>query len=156
MPTRQLQLDRGGFTFIEMAITILVMGIVAAAAAPSYFSALASYRVGMAARKVVADLHYARSESQRSSSSRTVQFDTANNRYTLVNVADLDRAADSYVVHLVDPPCSALLVSATFGANANVIFDMHGRPDSVGSVVVQSGSVQKTVNLAADGTATVL
>lgn len=145
---------RSGFSFMETTIAILVMGILTAIAAPTYISALAHRRVTLAAQRIVADLHYARSESQRSSSTRSVNFNTVTNSYRLIDVVDMDRSADNYIVNLVDTPFSATLVSATFGANANVIFDRYGRPDSVGTVVVQSGSVQLTVSLAADGTAT--
>ena len=33
---------------------------------------------------------------------------------------------------------------------------MFGRPNNIGTVVVQAGSVQKTVSVAVDGTATIL
>lgn len=144
---------RGGFTLIEVTITMLVLAILTAVAAPSYISALASNRADMAARKVVADLHFARTEAQRYSQSRTVEFDIANGRYTLVSIASLDRSTAGYVVNLVDDPFAAALVSATFGADANVTFDMYGRPDSDGTVVVQAGNFQKTITLASDGQA---
>ncbi len=147
---------RSGFTFIEMSIAILVMGILAAIAAPTYVTALANYRATLAARRVVADLHYARSEAQRNSTTRTVVFNTITNSYRLINVVDMDRSAENYIVQLVDDPFSSVLISATFDGDAIVIFDRYGRPDSVGTVVVRSGSVQQTIDLAIDGTATML
>lgn len=134
---------------------MLVLGIIAGVAAPRYRSALAEYRSEAAAQRIVADLHFARSEALRTSQSRMVQFESANGRYTLVNVADLDREASSFVVNLVDDPFWASFVSVAFGGDENVVFDRFGRPDSVGTVVVQSSNVQRTVTLAADGNATV-
>ncbi len=145
---------RSGFTFMEMTIVMLVMGILTTIAAPTYVQALAYRRATLAARRIVADLHFARSEAQRVSSNRTVNFDTLTNSYQLVSVKDMDHSAEDYIVNLVDDPFSAVLISADFDGDANVIFDRYGRPDSVGTVEVQSGSVQRTVSLAADGTAT--
>ncbi len=145
---------RSGFSFMEMTIAMLVMGILTAIAAPTYVTALARRRATLAAQRIVADLHYARSEAQRNSANRAVQFDTSNNRYTLSDVTDLGNSANTYIVELVDDPFSSVLVSASFGGDDEVVFDMYGRPDDIGTVVVQSGSVQLTVSLAADGTAT--
>ncbi|NOZ41158.1 MAG: prepilin-type N-terminal cleavage/methylation domain-containing protein [Planctomycetes bacterium] len=147
---------RSGFTYIELTITMLVMGILGAIAIPTYVSTLANYRANLAASRIVADLHYARSEAQRNSLIRNVVFNTGSNSYTLTGVADTDHSTNNYIVNLVDAPFSATLVSATFGAYATVTFDRYGRPDNTGTVVVQSGSVQKTITLAADGTATLL
>lgn len=135
---------------------MLVMGILAAVAAPTYIASLARYRADLAARRIVADLEYARSEAQRSSQSREVQFDIGAESYTLASVADIDESANTYTVNLVDDPFMAEIASATFGVDENVIFDRFGRPDSTGSVVVRSGSVQVTITLAADGSTTTL
>lgn len=145
---------RTGYTFVEMTITVLVMGIMAAIAAPTYVSVLANYRSDMTVRKIIADLEYARAEAMRSSQSRTIEFDVSANSYTLLNVTDIDNSANVYVINVGEEPFVSTLVSADFGGDTDVIFDMHGRPDSVGTVVVQSGAVQKTINLAADGVAT--
>ncbi len=142
-----------GFTFIEVVIAMLVMGILAGVAAPSYRSALNNFRAQSAGHRLVADLHYARSEAQRTSQSRTVQLESANDRYTLVGVADPNHPANSYLVELQDDPFWATFVSVTFGGDESVVFDMHGRPDSDGSVVIRSGDAQRTVLLALDGTA---
>ncbi len=145
-----------GFTYIEVVITVLLMGILAGMAAPSYFTSIASYQAEMAAKRVVHDLHFARSEAQRSSQSRTVRFDTETNSYSLEGVADINASANGYVTSLSKNPFSATLVSASLGGDAVVVFDMYGRPDSDGTVVVQAGSVQRTVELSDDGEADVL
>lgn len=156
MPVQHRQ--RTGFTYIEMVITLLVMGILTAVAAPKFVSALASRRVDLAASRIVADLHYARSEAQRVSKSRTVEFNVISNNYTLINVVDLDHSTRNYTVELVNGSFDSELVSAVFGVAPNVcssvIFDMFGRPDQEGVVIIRSGSLQRIVTLAADGTAT--
>ncbi len=145
---------RSGFTFIEMVIAILVMGILSAVAVPNYVTAIAKYRADLAARKIVADLHYAKSEAQRTSQSRTVHFYSVENRYILEDVVDIDHPDLPHtVVELVNDPFSATIVSVDFDGDSAVIFDMYGRPDSIGTVDIQSGNVLRTVTLAADGTA---
>ncbi|MEM8945430.1 MAG: GspH/FimT family pseudopilin [Planctomycetota bacterium] len=155
MSSRKQIQRRRGMTVIELSITVLVMGILAAVVAPSYVAAINRYRVDLAASRIVADLRFAQAESQRIGQTRTVQFDVSNDRYTLVDVADIDNSASTYVVELVDDPFLASLVSASFGFSANVSFDMFGRPDSSGAVVVQAGGIQKTVDLTADGTVSI-
>ncbi len=145
---------RKGFTLIEMTIVLLVMGIFAATAAPSYLTALAHYQVDMAARKIVADLQFARSEAVRTSRSRPVNFESGLDRYTLVNVSDLNDGNKGYYVYLQEAPFSADLISADFPDNATfekVEFDRFGRPNSRGTIVVRSGSQVRTVELNADG-----
>jgi len=154
MHARRVGAARRGFSLIEVTITMLVIGIMAAAAAPSYFSVVASKRAEMAACRIVADLSLARSQAQQSSQSRTVEFDVPGNQYSLLNVDRLDRSTASHVVNLIDEPFSSQLVTATFGVDAIVIFDMYGRPDSEGTITVQSGNVLRTVTVSPDGSAT--
>ncbi len=150
---------RAGFTYIEIAIVLLVMGIFTAIAAPSYLTALAHYQVDMAARKTVADLQFARSEAVRSSHSRVVQFESDRDRYTLVDVFDLNEGNKGYYVSLKEAPFSADLISADFPDNATfekVEFDRFGRPNSRGTIVVRADSQIRTVNLYADGSTEVV
>jgi prepilin-type N-terminal cleavage/methylation domain-containing protein len=143
---------RCGFTLIEIAIVILVMSILAAVGVPTYRKVLTNYRVDLAARKLSADLQYARSEAQRKSASQTVTFSLDENLYTLVGQSDLNHSDQAYVVHLIDEPFYAQLINASFGGASFVVFDMHGHPSSPGSILLRTGGAQKTVSLAADGT----
>lgn len=147
---------RCGFTLVEVTIVVLLMSIIAAVAAPTYVSALNNYRADMAARKLVADLQYARSDAQRKSTNRTVSFSLPENRYELAAISDLKKSTNTYRVDLVDAPFHATLMSVSFAGNSFVVFDMHGHPSSPGSVVLKSGTTQKTIAMADDGTLSIL
>ena len=84
------------------------------------------------------------------STSQTVQFDVAGNSYRLIGVPDQDRPGVEYAVSLSNEPYRAEIISADFGGDGLVVFDGYGTPDSGGTVIVQWGSIQKTVVLDAD------
>ena len=130
---------------------MLIIGIVAAVAIPRYADTLHRYRADSAAKRIVADLTLARQQAMSSSSSQTVQFTTpAADSYTLVGMSDLDHSSATYVVDLSASPYNTSINSASFGGDADLIFDGFGIPDSKGSVVVESGGYQVTVTVDPD------
>ena len=143
--------QRAGFTLAEMMITVLIIGIMAAVAAPKYADSLSRFRVEAAAKRVAADLKFARSEAESGSVSRTVQFNTPGlDRYTLVGVQDINHANQGYQIDLSGAPYFSFIVSADFGGDADVIFNGYSIPDSGGTVVVESGGHQATISVDAD------
>jgi prepilin-type N-terminal cleavage/methylation domain-containing protein len=141
---------RAGFTYIELVISVLIIGILAAAAAPRYADALSQHQAKTAATRIQADLAFARRSAIAGSRSVTVQFSTADETCTLVGVDSLDRPGETYSVDLSDYPYRAVIASSAFGGDSDVIFDLHGHPDSGGVVTVQSGASQRTVTLDAE------
>ena len=140
----------GGFSLLELVVVMVIMAILAAIAAPRYGQAVARYRTSMAARKVAADLTFARKRATISSTSQAVNFDVANNGYQLPGVTDMRTAAVDYSVVLSSAPYQARIVSADFDGDADVTFDGYGVPDSGGTVVVAVGNYSKTILLNAD------
>ncbi len=144
---------RKGFTFIEMVIVVLIVGIVAAIAAPRYSASLERFRVEAAARKIAADLERARGNARSTGTSRTVEFDVALNQYTLVGVRDLNRPHLDCTTRLSKTGYPATLLSATFNDTSQLTFDLHGHPWAgsplapltAGSVVIQAGGRQRTI-----------
>ena len=157
---------RTGFTLVELTIALLIMGILAAVAAPRYIQATARFRCEAAAKRIAADLNLVRECGNSKggvSGGEWVTFDASLDNYRLWNDPDIDRPTNEYWVHLQKTAYPVDLVSATF-TNVNgytdlftIKYDMHGcaksgwppifpdAPLTSGQIVVQSGSEQRTV-----------
>ncbi|OAI57833.1 hypothetical protein AYO47_07500 [Planctomyces sp. SCGC AG-212-M04] len=67
----------------------------------------------------------------------------------------IDRPTVDYQVNVTELYQSTLS-QVDFGGDASLVFDMHGRPDSAGSMAVWCGGVTKTIVLkGATGSATI-
>lgn len=140
----------GGFTLVELTIVVLIIGIMAAAAAPRFVDSLMYYRAEAAAKRIEADLKLAREAAIASSAKQQVTFSPSSNGYMLGGLPDLDHPSLEYEVKLSDAPYFASLESTDFGGDNKVEFDGYGVPDSGGTVIVRSGQYQKTITLNAD------
>ncbi len=117
-----------------------LLAIVGSIAMPRYTASLTRHRAEGAARRVAADLAYARRQARFTSSSKTITFDLATHKYS----------GSLTVVALGEDPYGAIIVSADFGGDAEIVFDGFGKPASGGTVVIQVGDRLKTITLDGD------
>ncbi len=92
-----------------------------------------------------------RTYARKSSQAQTVTFNTASDAYAVAPMPDLDRPDAAYSVNLAVQPYLVDLNLVNFNGTASVQFDIYGRPNNSGSVIVKSGSRQYTVQVDAAG-----
>jgi type II secretory pathway pseudopilin PulG len=144
------------FSLAELVVVGLIIAIFAAIVAPRFARSIARHRVEMTARRIAADLALVRQRAATSSASQEIRFYPSSDSYVLTGLQHLDHSGNAYKVDLSTEPYVARLVSAEFGGDARVVFDIYGMPDTDGQVLVAVGNWQKTIKLNAEtGKATV-
>ena len=128
-------------------MVMLILGIVSMIAVPRYAAFTATERLEGAARRLTADLSLAQRHARLTSASQTVSFNVASSRYQLVGMAHPDHPSQPFEIRIGDEPYRARLVSASFGGDANLVYDGFGKPDGGGQVVVAVGAYQKTIQV---------
>lgn len=144
------QRARRAFSLIELAVVILVLGILSAVSVPRFADALRYHRISAAADRIVADLVRAQSAAYGSSTSKTVTFNVAASTYEVAGVSSLDRSSGSYVVDLkVSPYLSSLVTVWDQTGIQSITFNGYGLPDKGGTIVVGCSGAQKVISISA-------
>jgi type II secretory pathway pseudopilin PulG len=138
------------FSVIELVLVLVIVALLAAIAIPRVGGSIARERADAAAARVAADLALARNRARTTSQSVTVLFDTTQETYRLVGVADPTRPGSEYRIDLAGEPYLSDLVSADFGGDATIVFDIYGVPDSGGDLYVRAGEWVRRVVVQAE------
>ena len=146
---------RKGVTLVDLVITVLIIGILAAAAAPRFATALARLRAESGARRIASDLNYARRCAMQTSRQTTVTFRSSPAGYDMTNVEHPARPGQPYQVNLSDIDASLALTSFNFNGGASISFNTYGRPLAgntaltTGVVTISSGGQSSTATVSA-------
>jgi Tfp pilus assembly protein FimT len=132
---------------MELMVVLLVMGIVAAVATPSFYSSLQYHEIETAARRMVLDLEHVRHAARIKSQPQTLTF-TNNTTYTLSpGIANLDGSGEAYSVDLSEAPYSLEDVTLNLGGATEISFDGYGNASVGGTIVLELGNQTRTVSL---------
>ena len=137
---------RSAFSFVEMLIVLIVIGILAAAAAPSFFDSLMIQRVESAARRIKMDIELARRDAMAKSATRVFDF-TNTNTYALSGIASLDHPDEVYKVDLSTSPYEVSVKNVDFSGLDNFAFTGYGLPTRGGTIEITAGSHARIIQV---------
>lgn len=140
-----------GFTLIDMVMVLSIISVATAIAVPRLGSGQTRYRADATARRVVADLEWARTEAMARSGPIEVYFDFGGHSYFLYNIESINHNYVDNWVQLQHDPYGAELISA-FGddindAGTSLWFDGHGKPNRDGMIVIEVGTEQRSIRV---------
>ncbi len=139
-----------GFSLLELVLVLGILVTISAIVVPRYGTAVARYRADATARRVVADLGFARAMAYETSRIQVVDFKLWSDQVVIPFAAGLDSASSFYVTNLRDEPYRGRLVYASFAGDPIVVFNIYGIPDSGGEVIIGVGNTQRRIVLDAD------
>lgn len=147
---------KSGLTLVDMVISVMIMGILAAVATPRFANAMTEYRIQAAAQRIAADIRYARQQAIAKSSDTSIQFMTLPNYYEISGVANPDRRNGNYIVNQSDIDSDISSLVANFDGTALLTFNHHGVPQtgspltnlSAGTITITMGNLQRTITVA--------
>lgn len=145
LPNRTTRGPRQAVTIVELVIVVMILGIMAAVAAPTFYDSLLYHRAESAAHRLKADLELARHHARLTSTTQSLTF--SGTAYSLSSQTALDNANNDYIVDLAESPYELATVTADFNGTQSVSFDGYGTPSSAGAVTLTSQGHRCTVSL---------
>jgi Tfp pilus assembly protein FimT len=141
------RVSRSAFSIMELIVVLLLMGIVAATATPSFFVSLQYHEIETAARRLTLDLQQVRHAARMKSQTQSLTF-TGATTYTLSSgVTSLKGSSQTYVVDLSKGPYDLDAVTLNLGGQTVIPFDGYGNTTVGGTIVLALGDKTRTLTL---------
>ena len=128
-------------TLIEVTIVMLIIGILAAIAAPRFSSAMRSAQVRSAAIHTASHVEFVRQSAINGNRSTSLTYDAANVSYQSAEVDFADRIGQLITVDLNDEFDASIELKANFDNTDTISFDVEGVP-IVGNATMQNGFIE--------------
>ncbi len=128
-----VNVNKKGYTTLELVFVIVIAGIMAAVAIPRLGS-VSNVDVYTAARMVKSDIRYTQQRAMSKFKNTTIAFDANKDTYHITDTGgtSIDKSL---------PSASA----AKFDAAYTIVFDSTGAPDAAKTVILSSGDQSKSI-----------
>lgn len=142
---------RGGFTLVEMLLVLVIAGIMAALAGPSFVTWIRTITSRGAADQLATDLALARVQAVRNGQTASIRITDADTYVVTMDAADGSVARTLKTVHVADGQPGTTLAPAA----GRVAFDsrglLRGGLSTTQAITVSRGSVSRTVEISVVG-----
>ncbi len=128
-----VNVNRKGYTILELIVVIVIAGIMAAVAIPKIGN-VSDVDVYTAARIIKSDIRYAQQRAMSKFKTTSIRFDGGTDGYEIYT-------SDGTVSNKQLPSSSGALFDATY----TIVFDSTGAPDAAKTVVIRSGGQPKSI-----------
>ncbi len=139
-----------GFTFVEMMITVILIGILSALAVPSFIRTMDRVKLKSQVREIVSDIRWARSKSIQTKVQCGVVFNVANNTYSIFmdtdNPGNFVYSVNDSTLQTKTLSSKLDLTACTFPNNC-IIFRSDGTGCSTGQINCSSTSISENYNV---------
>ncbi|MGI9470463.1 MAG: GspH/FimT family pseudopilin [Rubripirellula sp.] len=135
---------RRAMSLIEVTIVVMLMGLLAAIAAPRFSLTLRAMQLDAATQQLVAHLRYVRQVAINEGRTTSISFDNLNDTYS----CDVDSPAipgEPLSVDVASDYSESLSLNANFDSSTTLSFDFEGVPH-VGSDLMLDGEIVLSTN----------
>jgi prepilin-type N-terminal cleavage/methylation domain-containing protein len=139
---------RRAFSIIEITIVLMIIAVVSGLAIIRFNSATTTYRLDLAARRVMQDIQLAQTRARTTCRSRSMQFLDRDDSYHLIGESPLKPSDTDYRVTLSDAPFNVKIDKAKGSdAGTTLTFDGWGEVQQGFEIVISAGSQQRTITI---------
>ena len=141
-------------SLIEVTIVILIIGVLAAVAAPRFSDTFRGIQLEAAALRLAADIDFVRNTAINESRDVTIVFDNDRSSYQSNDVDSPERPGERLQVSLPLVYDDSVSLVADFDTTSTLTFDYEGVPHAAGAqmvsgqITLRSGSHQFVVTIA--------
>lgn len=133
--------SRRGFTFLELTIVVLIVGLLTAIGAPRFSRSLRTRNVRNAAIQLAAYVDYVRQTAINEGRSASLSVSTSEDRFTSPDVDFPDQVGVPISVPLKEMFDVSIELNASFDSGRALTFDLEGMPTVAGAPLI-NGVIQ--------------
>lgn len=122
------------FSLVELTVVLVLIGVLAALAAPRFANASSHRRAESAADRIIADFRYAQERARATSADYTIRFETGHSYVLFSDDKNHSRSTD-----LSEEPYGVSYTYKLMDSDTSITFNGFGVPSTGGLITVTRG-----------------
>jgi prepilin-type N-terminal cleavage/methylation domain-containing protein len=149
--TTRVSTTRPAFSMIEMVLVVIIIGVIAAIAAPRFAEAGSGRRLSSASKIIERDISSIQLRAKATGKIHTLVFYPASDMYIALEGTDIRKDAIVFMRELDEAPLSLDLARTDIGDNQDIVISAFGGFDKAFTVTVADDGIEREVSFTANG-----